>query len=173
MTDKFDQIERFINDKEKVELVHEVKKQFNDLITMYSSGIEDEKYMVLSHVTNPLLQERISDMTIIMLHVLDAIGRLEPVNSITISKDTKIPKGTVSKIIPKLLSKEFIIKKALVDNKKEFIFTITSLGKELFLLHKMMHEETNKKINEFLVLYDYSELQFIIRLLNDFKKLIG
>ena len=30
-----------------------------------------------------------------------------------------------------------------------------------------------KKINEFLVLYDYSELQFIIRLLNDFKKLIG
>ncbi len=85
-------------------------------------------------------------MTLVMLHVLDAIGRLEPVNSITISKDTNIPKGTVTKIIPKLISKKFITKESLPNNKKEYLFRITPLGKELFNLHEVMHKENDIKI---------------------------
>ncbi|WP_286154941.1 hypothetical protein [Bacillus sp. FJAT-27264] len=36
-----------------------------------------------------------------MLHVLDAIGQLEAVNGITISKQFGFPKGSVSKITRK------------------------------------------------------------------------
>ncbi len=172
MIGNLDQTDKTLNNKDKLELVHEIKKQFTDLLMMHTSGMDDERHWILSHCTNPVLLERISDMTIIMLHVLDAVGRLEPVNSITISKDTNIPKGTVSKIIPKLLSKEFIIKEALPDNKKESIFTITPLGKELFYLHQTMHEEANLMINAFLINYDSSELQFLIQLLKDFSNTV-
>lgn len=43
------------------------------------------------------------DITVTELHIADAIDRLEPVNGITVSKQSGIPKGTVSKIKRRLV----------------------------------------------------------------------
>jgi len=62
-----------------------------------------------------------------MLHVLDAIGRLEPVNGIIISKQFGIPKGSVSKVTRKLAAKNLIITESIPNNKKEILFRMTAL----------------------------------------------
>ncbi len=155
-----------VNNKD--ELVMEIKKLTFEIIHQHTSEFDEKKQWMSYKCNNPSLLNKVDDMTIVMLHVLDAIGRLEPVNSITISKDTDIPKGTVSKIMPKLISKKFITKESLPNNKKEYLFRITPLGKELFHLHEQMHKQNDIKISNFLNKYDTRDLQFLIRMLLDF-----
>ena len=71
---------------------------------------------------NPLVVELLQDLTITTLRVLDAIGRLEPVNGITISEQFQNPKGTVYKITRRLLAKHLISTESLPQNKKEILF---------------------------------------------------
>src|SRR5262249_34172990 len=52
--------------------------------------------------------EHLQHTTVTMLRVVDAIGRLEPVNGITISKQFNIPKGSVSKITRRLIAQKLI-----------------------------------------------------------------
>ena len=78
------------------------------------------------------------------------------------------PKGTVSKIIPKLISKKFITKESLPNNKKEYLFRITPLGKEFFHLHEVMHKENYIRVNNFLIKYETRDLQFLMQMLMDF-----
>ncbi|WFR56690.1 winged helix DNA-binding protein [Anaerocolumna sp. AGMB13025] len=162
---------RFDSRKDNDELISVIKNLVNEVLNKHASEDEEEKQWLLDNCQNPAVLKKLSDLTYIMLHVLDAIGRLEPVNSISISKDTGIPKGTVSKSIPKLLSKELITKVPLPNNKKEYVFHITPLGKEIFILHQTMHKKMESTLNNFLKQYNDTELQFIIRMLKDFANL--
>lgn len=152
-------------------LINEIMMNLFDLMQKHASEEDEEKKWVLRECKDPILLKHMSIMTGKMLHVLDAIGRLEPVNSIIISRDTGIPKGTVSKIIPKLLEKKFITKEGLPNNKKEFIFHITPLGKELFTLHQALHKQAEAGINNVLNSYNSQELSIFNRILEDFCKL--
>ncbi len=152
-------------------LMKKIMTNLYDLIQKHVSENDEEKKWILQKCKDPILLKHMSSMTGTMLHVLDAIGRLEPVNSILISKDTGIPKGTVSKIIPKLLDKKLIIKEGLPYNKKEFIFHITPLGKEIFILHRALHEQTEAGINLILSHYNSQELSLFNQILRDLCKL--
>lgn len=109
-------------------------------------------------------------MTVLMLHVLDAIGKYEPVNSITISNKMDIPKGTVSKITRKLIELQLIKRGRLPNNKKEIIFETTTLGHELFETHKELHTKIEKKVIRFLSQYESHDLNFVTNLLEDMLK---
>ncbi|MBK1812829.1 MarR family transcriptional regulator [Clostridium sp. YIM B02505] len=159
------------NNENKEVLIKEVTRQFSSTVARHASEEDDEKKWLLEHCNSPVKLEILQEISVIGLHVLDAIGRFEPVNSITISKETAIPKGTVSKTIKKLISKKLIVKKPLPNNKKESIFHITPLGKELFELHDALHKQMDSAINNFLKKYDDDELQFLIRFLRDFQEL--
>jgi hypothetical protein len=63
------------------------------------------KQWMIRNFNNPKITELLEDSTVMMLRVLDAIGRLEPVNGITISKQFRIPKGSVSKATRRLIAK--------------------------------------------------------------------
>ncbi len=143
-----------------IELTEQISKKFAD-------GDDEEKQWMIQKVKNPILKDLLPNITIMMLHVLDAIGKYEPVNGITISKEMDIPKGTVSKITRKLESLDLIRKEKLPDNKKEILFLTTSLGYELFEVHKKLHEQIEKNVVHFLNQYQTDELSFITRLLED------
>lgn len=168
MTNNLNNRSDSFKNEDKDLLVHEIKELFTKIVMRQLSEDDDEKQWILNNCKNPLLLKKLDNMTVIMLHVLDAVGRLEPVNSITISRDTNIPKGTVSKVIPKLISKDLISKSPLPNNKKEYLFRITPLGQELFLLHQGLHKAMETGINTFLTNYNTQELQLVIRMLTDF-----
>lgn len=168
MTNKLDDYNDSINNEDKDAFVENIKKLMSEISYKHSSVEDDEQQWILQNCNNPILLRKLEDITPIMMHVVDAIGRLEPVNSITIAKDTNIPKGTVSKVIPKLISKGFIIKVPLPNNKKEYLFHITPLGRELFDLHLILHNQIELCLNQFFKKYDIAELQFMTRVLTDF-----
>jgi len=119
------------------------------------------------HSNNPLIVELLRDSTTTTLRVLDAIGRSEPVNGITISEQFRIPKGTVSKITRRLAAKNLIGKESLPNNKKEILFRLTPLGRELFQVHQAFDEQMERGFMQFLQRYRADELRLLVRVLHD------
>lgn len=158
-------------DDDKEILIVEIKKLLSEATTRQALEVDEEKRWLMQKCPNFEFSEIVQELTVIALHVLDAIGRFQPVNSITISKETGIPKGTVSKTIKKLTSKNLIRKVPLPNNKKEVTFYITPLGKEIFDLHDDLHRQFESSITLFLKKYDVQELQFLIRFLKDFEEI--
>ncbi|MEK4478544.1 winged helix DNA-binding protein [Paenibacillus sp. FSL R5-0876] len=146
--------------KKLIEMIPQLQKQFQ-------SEDDEEKAWLIQNCSNPLIIDFLQDSTVMMLHVIDAIGQLEPVNGTTISKQFGIPKGSVSKITRKLVQQEIIRTEFLPDNKKEVLFLTTPLGKEIFDLHLALHKQMNKGINRFLQRYNPDELLFIIQAFED------
>ena len=146
--------------------------QINALIREMGQRLADdddyEHRWMAEHCENPEASALLPNMTVGMLHVLDAIGRLEPVNGITISKQFGIPKGSVSKVTRKLAAKNLIITETLPNNKKEILFRMTTLGKEIFEVHRAMHLEMEQRMSEFLRRYSADELRFIAKIIQDF-----
>jgi DNA-binding MarR family transcriptional regulator len=148
-----------------------ITAEIMSLLSNVSEKFEPEnigmKQWITQNFNNPKIAELLQDSTFLMLQVLDAIGRLEPVNGITISKQFRIPKGSVSKTARRLISKKLIKTESLPNNKKEVLYRTTPLGKELFQAHRVFDEQMEKGFVQFLNQYDSHDLKFIVRVLQD------
>jgi DNA-binding MarR family transcriptional regulator len=129
---------------------------------------ENEEWQWLAqHSHNPLIVEILRDSTTTTLRVLDAIGRSEPVNGITISEQFRIPRGTISKITRRLVARNLISQESLPNNKKEILFRLTPLGRELFQVHRAFDEQMERGFMHFLQRYSAYELRLLVRVLHD------
>lgn len=155
------------NDHNKEHLINEVLEAVKDIQIKFQAEDDEEKEWLLLNSPNPEVQELVQEMTVTMLHVLDAIGTLEPVNGITISKQFGFSKGTVSKITKRLVQKNIILPEYLPDNKKEVLFRMTELGQDIYRLHQAMHQQIDLGANRFLQRYTEDELQFLVHALRD------
>lgn|SRR5690625_1327566 len=158
------------NHKDKEILVSQILEHTEQLIKKFSDGDDEEKQWLIKTVDSPVLKSILPNMTVLMLHVLDAIGKYEPVNGITISNKMDIPKGTVSKITRKLIELKLIKRGRLPNNKKEIIFQTTPLGNELFETHKELHTKIEKNVIRFLSQYESHDLNFVTNLLENMLK---
>lgn len=137
-------------------------------VTEQFESEEHENWQWLAqHSQNPLIIEILRDSTMTALRVVDAIGRLEPVNGITISAQSRIPRGTVSKVTRRLIAQNLISTEFLPNNKKEILFRLTPLGRELFQVHRAFDEQMERGFERFLQRYSPDELRLLVRILRD------
>jgi DNA-binding MarR family transcriptional regulator len=125
------------------------------------------KQWIIENYNDPKVANLLQDSTFMMLRVLNAIGQLQPVNGISISKQFRIPKGSVSKATRRLIAKKLIKTESLPNNKKEILYRTTPLGQDLFEAHRAFDQQMEKSFVEFLKKYNEAELRFIVRLLRD------
>lgn len=151
-----------------ITLINEISQLFLNVANRRSLEANIEKQNLLKICTDVKVAEVIDELTVISFHILDAIGQYEPINTINIAQKTNIPKGTVSKNISKLISSELIIKNNIPGNRKESVFTLTATGKELFELHRKMHQRLEEQMIDFFKQYKEGDLQFIVQFLNDY-----
>lgn len=151
----------------KDQWILELKQKVSVLQKKFQAEDDEERQWMIQRCNQPELIELLREMTVTMLHVVDAVGRLEPVNGITISKQFGIPKGSVSKITKRLVDKQILHMENLPDNKKEIIFTLTPAGREIFKLHGALHEQMDLGISLFLRRYSEDELRFLNRSMQD------
>lgn len=150
--------------------IFEIMALLGQVSEKFEPGESEMKQWMIQNLQSPQVIEILQDSTLMTLRVLDAVGRLEPVNGITISKQSRIPKGSVSKITRRLIAKKLITKESLPNNKKEILFRTTQLGKEIFLTHQAFDQKMEKGFTRFLKKYTPDELSFMIRILQDFVK---
>jgi len=154
-------------EEDKRPLIEQVMVLVEQVGKQMQAEDDDESRWLQQHCTNPELAKILKEMTVMELHVIDAIGRLEPVNGITISKQFGILKGSVSKITRRLVGRKLLQTEFLPNNKKEILYRTTPLGKELFNLHHAMHQQIERSATQFLQKYESGELEFVIRILQD------
>jgi DNA-binding MarR family transcriptional regulator len=116
---------------------------------------------------DPLLLQALREMTSTGLRVIDAIGRLEPVNGITISAHSGLPKGTISKVTRRLVAQNLVNGAHRLPNHKEIYFRLTRRGRELFTVHQAFDNQMERGIVRFLERYQPDELHFLVRVLRE------
>jgi DNA-binding MarR family transcriptional regulator len=137
------------------------------LTERFDSAENEQWRWLIQHSPSPIIVEILRDSTVTTLRVVDAIGRLEPVNGITISEQYRIPKGTVSKVTRRLIARKLISHERLPNNRKELLFRLTALGRDLFDLHRAFDEQMERGFNQFLQRYDAATLRMLIAILQD------
>jgi DNA-binding MarR family transcriptional regulator len=149
-------------------MIAEIMELLGQVSEKFEPGENDMKQWMMKNFHKKEVVEILQDSTIMTLRVLDVIGRMEPVNGITISRQSRIPKGSVSKITRRMIARKLITKESLPNNKKEILFRTTPLGKEIFLAHQEFDAHMGKSFIKFLKKYQPDELQFMVRVLQDF-----
>jgi DNA-binding MarR family transcriptional regulator len=137
------------------------------LTERFDSAENEEWRWLIAQSPSPLIVEILRDSTPMTLRVIDAIGRMEPVNGITISERYRIPKGTVSKITRRLIAQSLISHERLPNNRKELLFRLTSLGRDLFDLHRTFDERMERGFIQFLRRYDAATLRLLVGVLRE------
>lgn len=156
---------------EKDELIYRLTDNLNQLQKRFQAEEDDEeRNWMMKQTDNPAVITFLKSCTVMMLHVLDAIGELEPVNGVRISQRLDIPRGSISKITRKLVDENVIQAEYLPDNKKTILFRTTPLGKEIFRIHQTLHRIVGTNVHAFLSSYDTQQLSFLIQVLEDILK---
>jgi DNA-binding MarR family transcriptional regulator len=137
------------------------------LTELFDSAESEQWQWLIAHSPSALIVEILHNSTAMTLRVLDAIGQLEPVNGATISEQYRIPKGTVSKITRRLIARKLITHERLPNNRKELLFRLTPLGRDLFDLHRSFDEQMERGFNQFLQRYDATALRLLVAILQD------
>ena len=136
---------------------HQVESQQN----------ESWQWLAEASSRDPLLLHALGEMTITSLRVIDAIGRLEPVNGIGISMHSGLPKGTVSKVTRRLIRQNLVNGAHRLPNHKEIYFRLTRRGRELFTVHQAFDNQMERGIVRFLERYRPDELRLLVRVLRE------
>lgn len=152
---------------DKQPLMAGIMELLSQLSDRFEPEAQEMKQWISERFPNPALVDLLQETTLMMLRVLDAIGQLEPVNGITISRHHQIPKGSVSKATRRLLAKKLIGQESLPNNKKEVLFRLTPLGRELFHAHRAFDQQMERGFIQFMRRYESHELRFIIQVLQD------
>jgi DNA-binding MarR family transcriptional regulator len=145
----------------------EVLSLLAKLTERFDSAENEEWRWLIAHSPSPLIVEILRDSTPMTLRVIDAIGRMEPVNGITISEQYRIPKGTVSKITRRLIDQGLISHERLPNNRKELLFRLMPLGRDLYDLHRTFDERMERGFIQFLQRYDAATLRLLADVLRD------
>ncbi|EGL20175.1 MULTISPECIES: MarR family transcriptional regulator [unclassified Paenibacillus] len=107
------------------------------------------------------------------IHVLDCIGNHEPINHSAIVDKLNLSKASITKINKKLLALGLINRTQLNDNRKEVYFRLMPLGKQLFEMHRALHEAEEQSFIRFLDSYSDSEHQTILKFFQGVTRYIG
>lgn len=153
---------------EKELLFTEMMVQFTNLQERFlAEGEDDEKRWMIENTNDSMVIEFLKQSTVLMLHVIDAIGELEPVNGISISKQYGLPRGSVSKVTRKLVELQMVRTESIPDNKKEVLFYLTESGWIVFELHKKLHKHIKNNLRNFLNRYDNEQLRFLVQCMKE------
>lgn len=123
-------------------------------------------------------QHVLESLSVQSLHLLDEIpGDDVPLTSsnsaniVGLSRRTGIPKGTVSKVVQRLVAQGAVARHRLPNNSKEVHLRLTALGAELQSAHRSLHEQMGTGLAEFLARYGQADLEVITRVLTDLLRL--
>jgi DNA-binding MarR family transcriptional regulator len=150
-----------------VALSAETLRLLGQVTARFESDEHEEWRWIAQHSPDPQIVELLRDSTITALRVVDAIGRLEPVNGATIATQFHIPKGTVSKVTRRLIAQRLATSEPRPGNQKEILFRLTPLGRRLFTFHRRFDEQMERGFSQFLQRYGADDLRVLVRVLRD------
>ncbi|HWR09097.1 MarR family transcriptional regulator [Sporomusa sp.] len=151
-------------DLEVQNLIHKI-----EALVYNFNNIEDYEEKVLQAILNEQDYEELRDVKLSLAecHVIDCIERNALINTTAIAKKLNITKGGISKITAKLIKKDMIEVQRLANNQKETYYTLTPLGRKIFGVHAILHEQAQDRFCRIFSAYKQAELSFADKFLDD------
>ncbi|QOS78959.1 MarR family transcriptional regulator [Paenibacillus sp. JNUCC31] len=139
--------------------------QFIRLLHVYEHHKDTEIEHFLSIAQRESIEKIPQHLTAV--HMIDCIGKHEPINNTGIAEAMNLSKASITKIGKKLLEEGFVKLTKMNDNKKESYFRLSAQGKKIFELHERLHVHEAEHFYRNLDKYSETELKVIHRFLQD------
>lgn len=141
-------------------LLQEIFDAFTRLSKKINQKVDEEKAWAMAQNSDQQVQAVVGEMTYMMIHVLDGIGKLGRSNGSTLSSRFDIPRGTVSKLTKRLKELDLISFETIPGNKKELYFVLTPLGEKIYTLHERLEDRIHAGAARLMA--EYTEEQLIL-----------
>jgi DNA-binding MarR family transcriptional regulator len=129
-------------------------------------GTEYPQKKVLDQLTPDSELKKI-EVGITECRVIDCIEKNKPINAMRISSKMNISKSGISKIMSKLKKKELVNSHYKEGTHKEVYYTLTPIGKRVYILHDELYTKIREKYISMLSDYSDEELLCISKFLQD------
>ena len=106
-------------------------------------------------------------ITINEVHLIDLIGRNQPVNLVKLSGLLEVSRSAVTQSVRRLIKKNLVSFEFAQDNEKNKYLILSKKGVEVFNIHKEQQEHIEKAIFSILRNYSEEDLQMVMKLLDD------
>jgi len=150
-----------MNQPHDEQLYQDVFEAFRQFAIKIQQEDDEEGAWLLSQCPDLQLQTVLKEMTLMMLHVLDGIGKLGRANGSALSSTFGFPKGTVSKVTKRLAAHDLIVIETIPGNKKELYFSMTPKGETIYKLHERLDERIKSGAIRFMAEYTQEQLMFV------------
>lgn len=114
-------------------------------------------------------EKEYGELNINEIHTIDFIGKNIKNNSSEISKFLNITRSGATKIVKKLLDKDYILEYSTTENKKEKYFNLTERGEDVYKKHLENHEKAQERDSKIFDAFDLEEKKVIDKFLNVLK----
>ncbi|UPK46902.1 MarR family transcriptional regulator [Paenibacillus pabuli] len=145
------------------------KQLLYDQFIRFLHVYENHKDTEIEHFLSIAQRESIDKIPqhLTAVHMIDCIGRHEPINNTGIAEAMNLSKASITKIGNKLLEEGFVKRAKMNDNKKESYFRLSPQGKKIFELHERIHVLEAERFYRSLDKYSEPELKIIHQFLQD------
>lgn len=109
-------------------------------------------------------------ITINEVHLIDLIGRNQPVNLVKLSEFLEVSRSAVTQSVRRLTKKNLVSFEFAQDNEKNKYLTLSKKGVEVFNIHKEQQEHIEKAIFSVLSNYSEEDLQKVMKLMDDVER---
>ncbi|RAI85907.1 DNA-binding MarR family transcriptional regulator [Paenibacillus pabuli] len=145
------------------------KQLLYDQFIRFLHVYENHKDTEIEHFLSIAQRESIDKIPqhLTAVHMIDCIGKHEPINNTGIADAMNLSKASITKIGNKLLEEGFVKRTKMNDNKKESYFRLSPQGKKIFELHERLHVLEAERFYRALDKYSEPELKIIQQFLQD------
>ncbi|MHA7584101.1 MarR family transcriptional regulator [Paenibacillus vandeheii] len=147
----------------------QTKQLLYDQFIRFLHVYENHKDTEIEHFLSIAQRESIDKIPqhLTAVHMIDCIGRHEPINNTGIAEAMNLSKASITKIGNKLLEEGFVKRTKMNDNKKESYFRLSPQGKKIFDLHERLHVLEAERFYRSMDKYSEAELKIIHQFLQD------
>lgn len=107
----------------------------DELLSVTFNDVSDKHNLIKKIAENNLLV----GYSFMEVHCIEQIEKMKDANVTKLSKNFKMTRGAISKIIKKLIEKGAVAIYRKTENKKEIYYKLTEIGMSIFIEHEEMH----------------------------------
>ncbi len=138
------------------------QKEFDSLIKSLLS-VAEELDVEIKNTDGTLRNFTVNEM-----HCIDYIGKLEDPNVTKLANALNLTRGGVSRLIKRLIAQSAITTYTSDSNKKEIYYSLTPLGKKVFVAHEQLHSACHKYDSQFFTQFSAKEQSVAVRFIQKY-----
>ena len=130
-----------------------------------------EQQWLQHHLANENLQETVTGLSLVALHILSALEDA-PLTGIEIAQKIRVTRGGVTRAAQKLLEYDLVRANKRPEDQKKIYYSLTAQGRQVAAAHDEMHESIRTNIEAALLKkYSSQDLRIVASFLRDLQQL--